>query len=471
MATRLRALVLGAGPTGILTAWALKEKGITDVCIIEKTDSPGGLARSRERAGWCVDFGPHRFQTRDERIRTVIEQVLGAKLRTITDKQIGIWLHGRPVDYPPGFAELIRTLRARETVRCGASLLRSRLFGSRSEPARTYESWLIARYGNRFYQTTLGPMTRKMWAVEPPALSEDLAKERVVLGSLRELIFRTPLSRAYQQFQKSFYYPQRCFGEIWENAAAQLRRSGVGVMLNTTPVSLRVEGNRIVSVTVRADEKEWEFSPDYVVSTIPLPDLVSALGSQLIRETRVPLERLLYRALVILYVVLRTPRLSPFHFIYFPQPDYIFQRLFEQKNFADQPENPQSTVIGAEISCFEDDEVWRASDEELCKQVVAGLERAHLATGSEVGGFFSAREPHAYPMYMWNYRGALETVLDELGRIENLVLNGRQGLFKFNNVDHCVEMGLAAAEHIASDQPPESWQASIRAFKEFKVVD
>jgi len=472
MATRVRVLVLGAGPTGILTAWALKEKGIADVCIIEKTDSPGGLAKSRKRAGWRVDFGPHRFQTRDERIRTVMEQLLGAKLRTIADKRIGIWLGGRPVDYPPSFTQLARAFPAGETIRCGAGFLGSRLFRSGSRLGQTYEDWLIGRYGNRFYQTTLAPMTRKMWALGPSALSEDLAAERVVLGSsLRGLIFGPLLSRRYQQYQKAFYYPQRYLSEIWDNAAAQLREAGMGLALNSSPVSLRVESSRIATVTVRTEEKELEFRPDYVVSTIPLPDLVTALGSHLTGEAHASLEQLTCRALLIAYVELRTPRLSPFHYIYFPQPEYVFQRLFEQKNFADQVEHPDTTVIGAELSCFENDTVWRASDEDLFKQVVAGLERAELATEGEVRGLFTAREPHAYPMYTRDYRSALEPVLDECGRIENLMLNGRQGLFKFNNLDHCVEMGLAAAEHIAVGHPQESWQASIRAFKEFKVID
>jgi protoporphyrinogen oxidase len=279
------------------------------------------------------------------------------------------------------------------------------------------------------------------------------------------------LSRGYQQYQKAFYYPQRYLSEIWDNAADQLRAVGMGLALNSAPVSLHIQSNRISTVTVRSEDEELEFRPDYVVSTIPLPDLATALGSHLTGETHASLEQLRCRALVIAYVELRTPRLSPFHYVYFPQPEYVFQRLFEQKNFADQVEHPDTTVIGAEISCFEDDIVWRAPDEELFKQVVAGLDRAQLATESEIRLLFTAREPHAYPMYTRDYRGALEPILDECGRIENLMLNGRQGLFKFNNLDHCVEMGLAAAEHIVVGHLQESWQASMRAFKKFKVID
>jgi len=460
MATNVRVLVLGAGPTGIVTAWGLKENGVTDVCIVEKADRPGGLARSRQVAGRRVDFGPHVVHTRDERGRRVIEHLLGSELRPMRDERVGVWLRGRPIDYPPSLGQLSSALGARETVRCGASFLRSHLFRRRGDGARTCESRLIARYGRRFYQVALAPMARKMWGVEPPALSEDLDDERVMWSG-----------RGFRRVRQTSYYPQGCSGDIWDNGVAQLRASGVSVMVNARPVSVRIEGDRIASVTVRTDERDLELRPEYVVSTIPLHDLLSVLEPRASGMTRRALERILYRALVIVYVVFRSPKMSPFHYSYFPEPDYAFHRLFEQKNFTDRAENGEHTVIGAELSCFTDDEIWNAPDEELLEKVVSGLERAQLAAGNDIAASTTARESHAYPMYTWNYRGALETILDELGRIENLLLNGRHGLFKLNNVHHCVEMGLAAADHIARERPRESWQASIRGFKRFRVSD
>jgi protoporphyrinogen oxidase len=163
--------------------------------------------------------------------------------------------------------------------------------------------------------------------------------------------------------------------------------------------------------------------------------------------------------------------LLPFHYLYFPEPEYSFQRLFEQKSFGGQPENGEHAVIGAELPCFKDDAIWCAAEEAVLKKVVSGLERAQLVSGNDVAASAIARESHAYPMYTWNYRGGLETILDEVGRIQNLLPNGRQSLFKLNNVHHCVEMGLAAAEHIARERPPVSWQASLREFKNFRVSD
>jgi UDP-galactopyranose mutase len=242
-----------------------------------------------------------------------------------------------------------------------------------------------------------------------------------------------------------------------------LQQAGIRVVSNATASSLRIEHGRIVSVSVRTGTDELEFVPDFVVSTVPLHELVSLLGSQLGREAHVALERILYRAVVIMYIVLRKPRMSPFHCIYFPQPEYIFQRLFEQENVAETPGSDGGTAVGAEISCFEGDSVWRASGQELFKQVAAGLERSGLATASEIAEFHTVREPYAYPMRAWNYRGALETVHDELCRVENLLPNGRHGLFALSGVDRSVEMALAAAEHIAAGQPSQSWRATIRS--------
>jgi len=452
MAAKVRALILGGGPTGILTAWSLKEKGITDLCVVEKTGAFGDIAQCHRFGEWCLDFAPHALWTDDERVLTLIQRALDTELRTAADERVGMWLHGAPMDCPLSFLRLMRALPTREVLQTAASAARWRFLSRGSVPSQTYEGRMIARYGKRLYQNTLAPMARKMWAVEPPALSEDLAAEDVISGP--------PYGQELPQ--QSRYFPKSCLGEMWHGAVRRLQEAGVRVLTSAALSSIRAELGRIVSVSVSTGTEELEFAPDFVVSTVPLHELVPALGSQLSREVHIALERLLYRALIVLYVVLHKPRMSPFHSIYFPQPEYVFQRLFQQKNFAELPGSDEITVVGAEISCFEKDSTWRASDKELFNQVVAGLERSQLATASEIGEFKVAREPHAYPMYIWNYRGALQTVLDQLCRIENLLPNGRHGLFRLSGIDHCAEMALAAAEHVSGEAPPQNWRATIR---------
>ena len=54
------AIILGAGPSGLITAWKLLEAG-WDVKIIEKKKITGGLCRSWKRKGFIMDTGPIYF--------------------------------------------------------------------------------------------------------------------------------------------------------------------------------------------------------------------------------------------------------------------------------------------------------------------------------------------------------------------------------------------------------------------------
>ena len=63
-----RAIILGSGPTGLISAWKLLEKGL-DVLIIEKNSNSGGLCRSWKHNGFILDTGPHIFHTPDEELR------------------------------------------------------------------------------------------------------------------------------------------------------------------------------------------------------------------------------------------------------------------------------------------------------------------------------------------------------------------------------------------------------------------
>ena len=55
------------------------------------------------------------------------------------------------------------------------------------------------------------------------------------------------------------------------------------------------------------------------------------------------------------------------------------------------------------------------------------------------------RTPHAYPVYDLTYRENLDALLGYLDSFENFKTAGRQGLFKYNNMDHSIEMGLEMA--------------------------
>jgi len=61
---------------------------------------------------------------------------------------------------------------------------------------------------------------------------------------------------------------------------------------------------------------------------------------------------------------------------------------------------------------------------------------------------FSRRERYAYPIYDLTYAENRDRIQACLDAIEGLETTGRQGLFKYNNMDHSIAMGLGAAENL-----------------------
>ena len=69
---------------------------------------------------------------------------------------------------------------------------------------------------------------------------------------------------------------------------------------------------------------------------------------------------------------------------------------------------------------------------------------------SELAESVVLRSTFGYPVYMVGYERAIDTLMKELMRFDNLVTGGRQGLYKYVDMDIASEMGLAMADFLAS---------------------
>ena len=62
------------------------------------------------------------------------------------------------------------------------------------------------------------------------------------------------------------------------------------------------------------------------------------------------------------------------------------------------------------------------------------------------------RQPNAYPVYDENYSAQLKVIREYLGTIENLQTVGRNGMHRYNNMDHSMQTGILAAKNCCGEQ-------------------
>ena len=67
LSQRKKAIVLGAGPVGLVTAWELL-KNDWSVSVYEKANIVGGMCRTWKWDDFLVDTGPHIFHTPDKNL-------------------------------------------------------------------------------------------------------------------------------------------------------------------------------------------------------------------------------------------------------------------------------------------------------------------------------------------------------------------------------------------------------------------
>lgn len=108
----------------------------------------------------------------------------------------------------------------------------------------------------------------------------------------------------------------------------------------------------------------------------------------------------------------------------------------------------QKTNVGMEYFCTEDDDLWNLPDRELAAIASKELSELGFCAVEDVVDSFVIRQPMAYPVYDDGYSEALRVIRDNLGEFKNLYTIGRNGLHRYNNMDHSMLTGIMAARNV-----------------------
>ncbi|MDP8927349.1 MAG: FAD-dependent oxidoreductase [Actinomycetota bacterium] len=453
--------VLGAGPAGIGAGYRLAV-GNHDVVVLERAGQVGGTAGSFELAGTRVDYGSHRLHpSTDPAILCQLRQLLGSDLQR-RFRNGRIRLLDRWIAFPLRPGDLVRRLPA--TFAFGAAI-DAALAPTRKARRDTFAEVLQAQLGPALCEHFYFPYARKLWGREPQELSGTQARRRVSADSPTKLLRRVVQGAARSQV---FWYPRRGYGQLWERLAQATLAAGGEVQVNSAVHRVHIR-DEAVEVLVSG---ERSVRADMAWSTLPLTVLVHLLRPLPPLEVLAAADRLSFRAMVLVYLVLDTDRYTPYDAHYFPGPDTPVTRISEPKNYRESADDPAGlTVLCAEIPCSKDDRVWGADDAHLTHIARSALRRAEL-TDPHPREVAIIRLPRAYPIYDLGYDDAFDTLDRWLSDQPRLLTFGRQGLFTHDNSHHALSMGWAAVEGLRRDGTFDaaSW-ASARARFEHHVVE
>jgi protoporphyrinogen oxidase len=266
-------------------------------------------------------------------------------------------------------------------------------------------------------------------------------------------------------------YPKYGPGQMWETAAEEVRRRGGEIRMNHQVVGLRVEGGRIVEVESRdsASGGHFRLPCDHLFSSMPVRDLVRALGEVVPEDSRRIAEGLVYRdfltvGLLVDRMLLRDDRDAPVrdNWIYIQEPDVFVGRLQIFNNWSPHMvADASKTWLGLEYFCNEGDDLWSRPDADLIRLGAEELSRIGIIDRASVVDGCVVRMLKAYPAYFGSYDRfpELRSFLDRVG---NLYCLGRNGQHRYNNQDHSMLTAMIAVDNIIAGREDKSnlWEVN-----------
>jgi len=445
-------VILGAGVTGMTAAYALSKKGF-DITVIEKNDFVGGLASSFLYKDYYLDYGPHNFHTHLPWVIKFLEDELGVNLKKMPSRPAKIFFNGQIVDYPINILNCLRRINLIVSLRCFIDFLlaRIRIRLRRNMQDESFEDWVENRFGKYLYDIYFGSYVEKVWGIPGYELDAVIAKKRIPEPSFLSLIVRAltkirlGMKHSEDPHVTGSYYPvSGGIGSITDKFAQRIVGYNGKIELNSVIQGITInKGAGRVNYSIDNIPKEIEF--DYLVNTMPLNSFIYYLTNPLTGKNLPDQSFFVYRGIILLYLVLSRSKLTDHPWIYFNErdnKDLIFNRMYEVSNFTSMKMDGKDGIICLEISCYKDDAIWKKTDSELFDSCISFLEKNNFLNRPDVKEYFAKRVDVAYPVFKKGYLKYLDSILDYIGELGNVFTIGRQGLFSYANIDHCIDMGL-----------------------------
>ena len=453
----MRVAVIGAGPAGITAANRLALRG-ADVEVFEALDRVGGLSRTLSLWGQRVDLGPHRFFTRNERVKRLWLDAAGDDARQV-DRTTRIFHSGRFFAYPLRPVNVLRQLGILESGLSMASYAGERLRRASSLPDRdTFESWITRRFGRRLYRTFFKNYSEKLWGIPCSELSADFAAQRIKNFSLLTAVwnalgFRSTAPTLVDRFS----YPTGGAGMVYERLASAARDAGARVHLQTGVQRVVVEDGRVAGLELSNGKRE---AFERVVSTMKLDDVLSGLPD-VPADVADAAKRLSYRNTLVVFVEVDAVDLFDDQWIYVHSPDLAVGRITNFRNWV--PElygEARTTILALEYWCSDGDPRWEQDTPSLTATAERELRATGLIGGAAILRGCDVKLRGSYPVYRVGYRGYVETIARYVDGIEGLTAIGRNGSYRYNNQDHSILMGLLAAENVLDRAGHDLWRVN-----------
>ncbi|MGZ7160037.1 MAG: NAD(P)/FAD-dependent oxidoreductase [Methanobacterium sp.] len=356
---------------------------------------------------------------------------------------------------------------------------------------KSLEDFFINRFGRELYLTFFKDYTEKLWGVPCNEIQPDFGAQRVKGLSISKVIthaLKSNFSKDSSIEQKKvetslieqFMYPKLGPGQMWEEVAKIIIENGGEIHFNQEVVGIETHGENIKQIKIK-EQSTGEIktiSGDYFFSTMPVKDLIIAMEN-VPDEIQDIAKGLMYRDFITVGLLLNQLKIKnetkqrtvndlvPDNWIYIQERDVKLGRLQIFNNWSPYLiKDDTKAWIGLEYFCNEGDELWNAPDGEFTSFAIDELAKIDIINKEDVLDKVVIRVKKTYPAYFGTYEN-FDNIRSFTDGFSNLFLIGRNGMHRYNNMDHSMLTAMTAIENIMGNVKSKDNIWSINAEEEY----
>ena len=509
-----KALIIGAGPAGLTAAYELLTKSDDiEVVVLEETDKFGGISRTVEYKGNRMDMGGHRFFSKVPEVNQWWDNMLprqgspsyddivlkrastlakGGPDPEVEDRVMlrrnrisRIFFNGKFFDYPISLkVETFTNMGLGTTIVAGFSYIKALLFKRKEN---SLEDFYVNRFGKKLYSMFFEHYTANLWGRHPSEIDPSWGAQRVKGVSIMAVLanaFKKKSGKTGGKVETSlieeFSYPKLGPGQLWDVTASEIQKKGGTIIMGAKVVKINKDGDHLTGVTYVKNGQEVTVEGDYVISSMPVKDLVAGMNDVPADPARIA-AGLPYRDYMTLGVLI--PHLNlvnktntktignivPDNWVYVHDRTVSMGRFQIYNNWSPYlVKDIDSTVwMGLEYFCNEGDSMWSMTDDEFAQMAIKEMVKINLIDEEkEVIDYHVERVKKAYPAYFDTY-DEMDKLIDYLNTIDNLYCVGRNGQHRYNNIDHSMCTSFETVKNILSGTRDRSNIWSVNTEKEY----
>lgn len=495
------AIIIGGGPAGLTAAYELLKHTDIHPVVYEMDHVVGGISKTINYKGNRMDLGGHRFFSKSDRVTEWWNEIMPLqgepsyddlllhkdktfasegpdpekedRVMLIRDRVSRILFLHKFFDYPISLKlQTFTNMGPWRTIKSGCGYLYSSIFKRKEN---SLEDFYINRFGMPLYNMFFEDYTEKVWGIHPSKLGADWGSQRVkglsVTTVLKDMVAKK-LKRNKDLSQKEietslieqFVYPKYGPGQLWETVAKEIQDKSGEIVNDSEVTAIYVKDNMVTSVDVVKEGFVENHPCDYLLSSMPIKDLIAALrGIEIPSEVKEIAAQLPYRDFITVGLLIKKMKIKnqtkiatydnriPDTWVYVQERDVKIGRLQIFNNWSPYmvADYENTMFIGLEYFCTENDELWNMDDDEFIRMAVNELVKIDIIEPDAVIDATRIKVKKAYPAYYGSYY-QLDKVRDFLNTIENLYCIGRNGQHHYNNMDHSMLTAMETVKNICN---------------------